>query len=95
MSEQGQGPDDVLAEGGGSGGGSQTVHCERQRISPWRTPALIIVLILAVIFVIGPVTLIISHVVQGSPFPTIYTTVAVIAVIIAALTLYYLFKKSV
>lgn len=96
MSELGQGPEDAgLAEGGGSGGGSQSVEYQRQIISPWRSFGLVIILIIAVIFIIGPVITIVSNAARGAPIAAADVIIAVLAVIVAVFTLYYLFKKNV
>lgn len=87
--------DEGIAEGGGSGGGTESVHQERQRVSPVRGPALIFILILAVIALIGPVVWVLSMFVPGLAYNAVWGLTSLIAVSIAVFTLYYLFKKSI
>lgn len=55
MSNHDQEPEeDALAEGGGSGGGTESVRYERDRISPARTVFGVIFIIIAVAIIILP-----------------------------------------
>jgi hypothetical protein len=95
MSEYQEPEDAGLAEGGGSGGGSESVEYERQRVSPLRGPTLVFILILAVIILMLPVLRIFGLVSIGPPLGAVWAIVVAIMLVIVIATLYFLFSKNV
>lgn len=96
MSEYQEEPEDAgLAEGGGSGGGSESVEYERRRVSPLRGPALVFILILAVIILLWPLFRIAGLISVGAPLGIVWLIVMAIALAIVGFTMYFLFKKNI
>lgn len=96
MSEYREETEDAgLAEGGGSGGGSESVDYERQRVSPLRGPVLVFILILSVIILAWPLLRIAGLITSGAPLGAVWFIVMAIALIIAGFTMYFLFKRNI
>jgi hypothetical protein len=97
MSDREDLPDDEgLAEGGGSGGGTESVHQERRRVSAWRGPVLVFITVLAVLVVVVPVVWIAGYPFGSVRFATVlWITVLAIGGALAMLAIYSLTRRNV